>query len=239
MKDAFNKSREQASLLPRWQALWQRFGAEDTGLAAAGWQIIDAYSTGRHYHSQEHLASVLAELDWAKSALDKSGELSNISADARQRLFDTVELALWYHDVVYDAKAKDNEAQSRNLFLSDAKKFGLPAAIRDEVAALIDLTAHHKDAKTLAERLMTDCDLAVLGGSPAAFCKYDTGIRKEYAHVPPAVYKVARRDVLKSFLDQAHIFKTAAFRQKLEKAARKNLSGAIAPARRQSNQHRK
>ena len=231
MKNTFNNLNKRAPLLPRWQALWQRFGVENAGLAAAGQEVIKAYKDGRYYHSQDHLASVLIELDWAKGALEKSGELSGLSIDARQKLFDTVELALWYHDVVYDAQAKhgDNERKSRDLFLSDAEKFGLPAPIRQEIASLIDLTAHHKDAKTLAERLMTDCDLAVLGASPAVFHQYDLDIREEYKHVPLPDYKTARRDVLAGFLKQKPIFKTAAFRKKLEAQAEKNLKGAIGP----------
>jgi len=231
MKNTFNNLNKRDPLLPRWQALWQRFGIENAGLAAAGQQVIDAYGEGRYYHSQDHLASVLTELNWAKDALDKSGELSGLSTSERQELFDTVELALWYHDVVYDAKSRhgDNETQSRDLFLSDAEKFGLSVSVRQEIASLIDLTTHHKDAKTLTERLMTDCDLAILGASPAVFKKYDADIRKEYAHVPPDLYAIKRPEVLKGFLDQKPVFKTIAFQQKLEAQAEKNLENAITP----------
>jgi predicted metal-dependent HD superfamily phosphohydrolase len=231
MKNAFNNLNKRDPLLPRWQALWQRFGVENADLAAAGQDVIAAYGHGRYYHTQDHLASVLTELDWAKGALEKNGELSALSSDAKQKLFDTVELALWYHDVVYDVEAKhgDNEKQSRDLFLSDAEKFGLAASVRKEIASLIDLTAHNKDAKTLMERLMTDCDLAILGASPAVFRKYDADIRKEYAYVPETIYKTERINVLAGFLKQKPIFKTAAFRKKLEAQAEKNLTDAITP----------
>jgi predicted metal-dependent HD superfamily phosphohydrolase len=223
MKDAFNT----ATLLPRWQALWQRLGVEDAALQGAGRQLINRYTEGRFYHTEEHLQSVLAQLDWAKGALERSGELEGLSPAQRQKLFDTVEIAIWYHDAVYNPQENDNEARSRDLFLEDAKKFGLPEDVTRDAARLIDLTAHHKDAKTLMERLMTDCDLAVLGARPAVFNQYGAGVREEYAHVPPKVYKTERQKILEGFLDQPSVFKTAAFRQAFEAQAKRNLGAAI------------
>jgi predicted metal-dependent HD superfamily phosphohydrolase len=210
----------------RYAALWQRLGA--TPDAASGAALVSAYGgAGRHYHDKNHLQDVLEKLDWAKGALEKTGEVKDLSAPEKQKLYDTIELALWYHDAVYDAKAKDNEEQSRDLFLAHAKAAGLDAATQKEVAALIDLTKHHKNAKTFTERLMTDCDLAILGAPPAAFAAYDANIRKEYAHVPAPVYKNARRSVLKGFLDQPALFKTEAFQQQFDAQARLNLGTAV------------
>jgi predicted metal-dependent HD superfamily phosphohydrolase len=224
MKGKFNAT----SSLPRWQALWGRLGVEDARLAAAGRKVVACYGEkGRFYHAQDHLQAVLAQLDWARAALEKSGELAGLSPARKQRLFDTVELALWYHDIVYDPKARDNEEQSRDLFLADAEKFGLPAGVRRDVAKLIDLTAHHKDAKSLMECLMVDCDLAVLGAKPAVFRQYDADIRREYAHVEISLYKTARKGVLEGFLDQPSVFRTEAFRRKLEAQAQKNLAEAV------------
>jgi len=214
------------TLNERYISLWRRLGAEPG--AAAGAALVAAYDgPGRYYHSGVHLRDVLEKLDWAKTALEASGEIKHLAAPEKQKLFDTIELALWYHDAVYDAKAKDNEEKSRDLFLSHAEKPGIADDVKKEVAGLIELTKHHKNAKTLPERILVDCDLAILGASPAAFAAYDTDIRKEYAHVPAAVYKNARRSVLKGFLDQPHLFKTEAFHQTYDAPARANLGRAV------------
>ncbi|MDE1153121.1 MAG: hypothetical protein PW788_11345 [Micavibrio sp.] len=218
---------------PRFAALLSRFGATapEAGLDAAGTALLAAYSTPkRFYHTAAHLADVMEKLDWAKTALQDTGELDMMTPREAARMFDVIELALWYHDAVYDATLKDNEAKSRDWFLKDAKIFGLAEDLQRDVAALIDLTAHHKKAATLPERILTDCDLAILGAAPADFAVYDANIRKEYAHVPAAAYKTGRYNVLQGFLNQPQVFKTGAFRNKYEAAARANLSATPKPA---------
>lgn len=208
-------------LLIRYRALWQRFGVDDPALPAAGQRVIDAYhAPTRHYHDGAHLRDVLTKLDWARDAVQDT------TPEDRAQMFDIIELALWYHDVVYDATAKDNEAQSRDMMWTDARRFGLSDDIARTAADLIDLTAHHAQARTLPEKIMTDCDLAILGAHTAAFQKYDAGIRAEYAHVPAPLYQTVRRQVLKGFLDQPQIFKTEAFRTAFEAQARQNLRSA-------------
>lgn len=212
----------------RWNDLWWRLGVQSPDIPATGIRLIAEYSgPDRHYHSRVHLEDVLAKLDWAKTALENTAELPLLPED-RQKLFDTVELALWYHDVVYDATLKNNEQLSRDLFLTHAAHFGLPQAMQDNVARLIDITAKHKNAASLDERLMTDCDLAILGAPKAEFDAYDNNIRKEYAHVPAPAYKIGRKKVLQGFLDQPYIFKTQAFHDKYEAPARANLTAATA-----------
>lgn len=215
------------TLEQRYAALWARLGGAPDA-AAQGAAVVSAYNgAGRYYHNETHLKDVLDKLDWAKDALEKSGEVKHLSAPEKQKMFDTIELALWYHDAVYDGKAKDNEEKSRDLFLNHAEKSGIADDVKKDVAALIDLTKHHKNAKTLPECILTDCDLAILGAAPASFKAYDEGIRKEYAHVPATMYKGARRGVLKGFLDQPRLFKTEAFHAAYDAPARANLGQAV------------
>ena len=219
-------------LLARWLELWRRLGAEAPGLAKAGAAIISAHeSSGRFYHTRRHLEDVLQKLDWAKSALVATGDLAEVPEEERAVLFDTIELALWYHDAVYDAKEYDNEMKSRNLFLGDGAKNGLPDHIQREVAMLIDVTAKHKNARKLDERILCDCDLAILGAPKAEFDEYDANIRREYAHVPGLEYENARRRVLTGFLKQGKIFKTRAFQAEFGARARRNLMRRASPVR--------
>ncbi|HRJ66341.1 MAG TPA: hypothetical protein PLW48_04325 [Alphaproteobacteria bacterium] len=222
---------QNAPLVERFQSLWQRLGAEDgAGVAAAGARLLALYAApARAYHNQTHLEDVLAKLDWAQSALVHSGELSGLDSTARRRLFDTLALALFYHDAVYDAKAKDNEAQSREMMKRDAAAFGINNALIADAARLIDLTAHHGAAARLDEKIMADCDLAILGAAPEGFKKYDAAIRTEYAHVPAPLYAAGRAKVLQGFLDTPQLFKTRAFADSFDAAARRNLAAALTP----------
>lgn len=219
------------SLHGRYTALWQRLGVTHTGVAAAGERLLTLYQDpARAYHNLTHLDDVLSKLDWSKDALQKSGALAALDVAARQKMFDTIELALFYHDAIYDARAKDNEAQSRGLMQRDAAQFGLDAPIAADAARLIDLTAHHGQAQTLDEKIMADCDLAILGAAPEAFKKYDAEIRREYAHVPAPLYAAGRAKALRGFLQTPELFKTAAFAEAYDAAARRNLAAALAPA---------
>ncbi len=212
-------------LRQRWDAFWR--DANITPQKAhddAFNDIIAGYGgDGRPYHNLDHLRDVLQKLDWAKEALVKTGELSGLNDHETTTMFRAIEIALWYHDVVYDATRKDNEEQSRELFLKHAGHLGLDETTTALAAHLIDITAHHKDAKTLAERIMTDCDLAVLGASAAAFKIYDDNIRREYSHYDDDIYAVGRAQALGGFLKQEKIFKTDAFHQVYEEAAKNNL----------------
>lgn len=217
-------------LISRWRALWQRLGVDDAQLDGTGRDLLAAYGgAGRFYHSRKHLEDVFEKLDWGKTAFVAAGDLAEVPQGERPRLFDTIELALWYHDAVYDPKKKDNEAKSRDLFLADAKRYGLPEDLRTNIAQLIDVTASHKKASTLPEKILCDCDLAILGAPKDQFSEYDVNIRKEYAHVPEATYKTARRHVLGGFLRQKPIFRTKAFQGRFEEQARHNLESAARP----------
>jgi predicted metal-dependent HD superfamily phosphohydrolase len=219
-----------SALDARYTALWQRLGVSHPDVAAAGARLLTLYADpARAYHNQTHLQDVLEKLDWAKNALDQSGELQGLTPPLRQRMFDTIELALFYHDAVYDARAKDNEAQSRELMRRDAQILGLDPAMIADAARLIDLTAQHGQAAQLDEKIMADCDLAILGAAESTFKKYDDNIRREYAHVPAPLYAAGRAKVLRGFLDTPALFKTAAFAAQYDAPARRNLGAALAP----------
>jgi predicted metal-dependent HD superfamily phosphohydrolase len=217
-----------AALAARWRDSWQRFGIASQDVEAAGKPLLDAYAgPARFYHGLQHLEDVIWYLDWAKTAMMTTKELVELTPGERVKMFGEVELALFYHDAVYDPKTKDNEEKSRDWFLRDARRFGLPDDISEDVAHLIELTMHHKNAISLPECVMADCDLSILGAEPEKFRAYDKNIRREYAHVPAAAYKLGRRKVLQGFLDQPQIFKTRAFFKYYEAQARMNLQTAL------------
>lgn len=166
----------------------------------------------RAYHSLEHIRHCLALFDEVKAELDDP---------------DAIELALWFHDVIYDPKAGDNEAQSALWAKACLAKLGEEEALGDKVAALVQLTAHPAAAQSPDEGLLLDIDLAILGAAPAAFERYEQQIRQEYRHVPSLLYKVGRSKVLKSIARAPRLYHSEVFYQRFEKQARANLAKAI------------
>lgn len=197
---------------------WCRLGAACAPNFAA---VVARYAEPhRAYHT---LAHVLECLSW----LAASRELA-------ERPFE-VELALLYHDVVYDPGRVDNEARSADVFRDDARACGLPEAAASRIAALIESTAHQggapRDLRDADVALVHDIDLSILGASPHLFARYEAQIREEYRHVEEALFRAGRETVLRSFLETTSIYATPFFGQRLEAQARTNLGRSLAALR--------
>ncbi|OLV17649.1 HD domain-containing protein [Deinococcus marmoris] len=163
---------------------------------------------GRAYHNANHVRAML-------DALESRGVLTPALA-----------LAVWGHDLIYDARASDNEERSAEVFGGWLTSQSVSAELRQEVRALILATKHSAPPATRAEALLVDADLAILGASSDAFAAYDAAIRQEYAHVPTLLYRVGRKKVLRGFLNRERIYTTPEFAE-LEAQARANLAGAV------------
>ena len=135
------------------------------------------------------------------------------------------ELALWYHDAIYDPHRADNE--ERSAALATERLSHLPG-IAAAVAPLILATKHNHAPTAGDEALVVDIDLSILGAPEPAFVAYDTAIRREYRWVPRPLYRRKRREILQSFLDRRQIFATETFALRLERQARANLTKAVA-----------
>ncbi|WP_315923400.1 hypothetical protein [Mesorhizobium sp. SP-1A] len=172
---------------------------------------------GRHYHGLSHIEALLA-----------------LAAEYRALLSDpdAVEAAIWFHDAVYDSRAKDNEARSAEL--ARRKLAGKTAPERlARIAAMIEATATHElprfadPAKTRDAALFLDMDLSVLGAPQEVFDAYEQAIRREYAWVPEEAWRSGRTAVLQAFIQRPHIFHTEEFRNRFEKQARLNIARSL------------
>ncbi len=184
-------------------------------LPPAFWDEVRAhYATPpRAYHTFAHVQRVLDHV--AATPFDQPDE---------------VYLAAVFHDAVYDATAKDNEARSAGIAREAIARWGL-AVDADRVAALIELTARHGglvpgDVDEDAARFL-DCDMAVLGADDAEFDAYDAGVAEEYRAVPPDAYRAGRRAFLDKVLAKPRIFLSDRFHAALDARARANLRRAI------------
>lgn len=162
---------------------------------------------GRYYHTLRHLDHLLQEL-----------------VPHKQRIanWHTVVFAIVYHDVVYNTLKSNNEEKSAAFAEERLTSLSYPPAELARCKHLILATKKHaySDAET---NLFTDADLAILGSDPQTYKRYTEQIRAEYKLYPNLVYYPGRRKVLEHFLGMEQVYKTQAFSERYETAARKNL----------------
>lgn len=192
----------------------------------AAWPALlaAAYGEGRRaYHTVAHVAEVLRHLAWARARLGPAALDDEAS----------VVVAVLFHDAVYDARAKDNEARSAAL----AREALAAAPIADpaRVTELILATARHGAIDPGADRdlaLFLDCDMAILGAAEAPYDAYERGVAYEYAEAyPPAAFREGRAAFLEALAARPRLFATALFHDAYDAAARANLRRAIAALR--------
>lgn len=144
----------------------------------------------------------------------------------------SVQLAIFYHDAIYDPHASDNEAQSAILMAKELEK-AFPEDVLARTKALIIATATHQLVSKADSERTSDCayfldmDLSILGASQDDFAAYDNAIRQEYSFVPSEIYKPRRREILKNFTARERLYFTDYFHGMLDAQARENLAIAI------------
>lgn len=205
------------STLQRWHATWDALGAARSAtLDDLHRQLLARYAEPhRAYHTGQHLDECFACLDLY---LASSGEAPQRPAE--------IELALWFHDAVYDREG-DNEGRSAGWARDAALAAGLAPEAAARVHGLILCTRHAAEPPPGDAQVQVDVDLSILAAGPARFAEYEAQIRREYAWVPEPVFVHERRKVLQGFLDRPRIYATACFHERLEPAARANLAAAL------------
>ena len=200
----------------RWMNLWKRIGARGDARAVHD-DLVARYSEPhRAYHTLVHIGHCLDELE----------QVRQLAANP-----DALELALWYHDAIYDTRAKDNEERSAELALAAARNAALPDSFGKSMANLIAATKHTAIPADPDTRLLVDIDLAILGQPEDGFNEYERQIRREYEWVAEEAFVAGRSTILKSFLHRSAIYSTPFFRSKYEALARRNIARSLARLR--------
>jgi predicted metal-dependent HD superfamily phosphohydrolase len=200
--------------LDSWRRLWGELGATNISGGLLN-QLVAAYSERqRHYHTLQHLRECLAHFDAAASLARRPAQ---------------VELALWFHDAVYDPLRQDNEERSADWAQRSVVEAGCAPEIAHRVQALVLATkAHEARADDPDSQLLLDIDLAILGAAPGRFAEYERQVRAEYAHVPEADFRNGRARLLAAFLERPRLYATEAFHAALEQRARENIGRSLA-----------
>lgn len=195
-----------------WYRCWNGLDAQGDGVSIMR-SLLGAYAEPqRHYHTQQHLSECLA-------LFELHGRLAEHPAE--------VEIALWFHDAVYDVKVSDNEARSAAWARQALMQSGVCEERVERVEALIMATRHAVAPQGQDQQLLIDIDLSILGAPRSRFDEYEAQVRREYSWVPGMIYRRKRRDVLRGIAQRQHIYSTQALRDSLERSARENLAHSL------------
>ena len=193
--------------------MWAGLGAREAD-PALHLQLLACYSEPqRSYHSLQHLGECMRMLQPLRALAEHAAE---------------IELALWFHDAIYDTQRKDNEERSALWLRESAVAAGLPEAAVLRAQAMVLATGHRALPVTPDEKILIDVDLSILGAGPERFKQYEEQVQREYAWIPEPQRRARRKRILLSFLQREFIYSTEAMRQRLESRARANLRASVA-----------
>jgi predicted metal-dependent HD superfamily phosphohydrolase len=201
-------------LFSNWQHTLQAFGVDQLAAEKAFNCLVTAYSTpGRYYHTLKHIDRVFSTIQILQ------GYTNNLAA---------VQLASWFHDVVYDTEAQNNEEQSADYAFELLSNLDIPENTIATVTHLILNTKDHKAAvNDYDSQVLLDADLAIFASNPVQYEEYAHAIRQEYGWVAEADYITSRRQVLEGFLQRSRIYFTPLMSEFAEPSARGNIQGEI------------
>lgn len=196
----------------RFQQAWQSClldGAADDS-SDIHRRLIDAYlEPQRYYHSLEHIRHCHDMFDQCRALLQQP---------------QAIELAIWFHDAVFEPGKCDNERLSADLYLQ------LSAAVHDAptralVERLIMATLH--DGENLDDSdacYMVDIDLSSFGLPWPEFLRDSNNLRRENARLGDAEYYRKQTGFQTCLLARERFFQTDFFAERYEQQARDNLA---------------
>lgn len=208
MKDA----PENLTRLSRFQALWQRClipGANDHSEAIHERLLSGYREPNRHYHSVKHIEHCLAMFDQCQS----------LAKDA-----DSLELAVWFHDVILECGRCGNEARSAELYLELSA--GVHSdAMREAVRSLIMATLHDGSSLEQVDSIyMVDIDLSSFGLPWEEFLRDSLDLRTESPQLCDEDYHLNQTGFQRSLLARPRFYLSDFFHDRFEQCARNNLA---------------
>jgi predicted metal-dependent HD superfamily phosphohydrolase len=195
-----------------WRRTWQGLGLPRADLSMSHTLLGRYAEPHRKYHTRQHLDACLKHFEAVRHTATHPHE---------------IELALWFHDAVYDIPGAGNEAKSADWARDVLLAAGASNEVSARVHALVMATRHDTRPQTPDQEVLLDVDLAILGAPAALFDAYETQIRAEYASVPDDAFRRGRKRILEQFLARKRIFHTHHFSSRYEAQARANLCRSI------------
>lgn len=207
----------------RFRSLWNRCQKGDgAGVDADDVfkELHECYSEpGRHYHTPKHIEHCLAQFDLVADKMDDA---------------DSVEIAIWFHDLIFDVSANDNELRSARRFVELADD-SMEDEFKTRVYDLIMSTAPPRIPKTKDQEFMLDIDLSSFGLPWDDMLRDSIAVRQESEKLSDAEFFPGQRAFLESLVRREHFYFTDYFRSRIEDSARSNIKRYLKNLREQSN----
>lgn len=196
----------------RFTSLWKRCQSGGGSKADADdvyQEVYDYYSEpGRHYHTPRHIEHCLTQFDLASAEMEDA---------------DSVEMAIWFHDLIFDAQARDNELQSARRFVELAGD-SMDGEFKTRVYDLIMATAPPRIPKSKDQEFMLDIDLSSFGLPWTDMLRDSIAVRKESRQLTDAQFFPGQLAFLESLVGREHFYFTEYFRSRIEESARSNIN---------------
>jgi predicted metal-dependent HD superfamily phosphohydrolase len=198
----------------RFAAVWKRNHAGPGARPAAPlYDEIAAHygAPNRTYHTLGHVDDCLARLDTVATLVEDRH---------------AIEIAIWFHDVICDSGAPDNEARSSRWYLE--RSAGATPRFRLAVCRMILASRHAEPAVRLDSRYMVDIDLAGFGHPWPEFRRTTDLVRGEFPHKSDAEFARGLAPFMRSLVARESLYLTDFFRERCEATARRNVAQLIA-----------
>ena len=181
---------------------------DDESVIVESWDDLVLKYQNRSYHNLEHLYNLYHYL-----------------ANCKLENWESVQFAIFYHDIILDSTKMNNEIESANYFLSSklGKLLIGKGLIRSDVADMIIKSKHTIKTENSDQDYFLDADLSILGQNWNIYRIYTNQIRFEYNMFDDVEFRLGRKKVLEYFLNKDRIFRTDKFFNKFEKQARTNI----------------
>ncbi len=196
--------------LAEWQSTWNQL---DLPCPSSFAELKAHYDEShRAYHTLRHLRECFDHLDSVRHLAERAAE---------------IELAIWFHDAVYDPRHSDNEERSAVLAAEALIGAGADQRVMERIQNLILATKHTVIPTDPDAKFLVDIDLAILGAEVSRFDEYEQQIRHEYAWVPEVTFRQGRSSILSHFLNRPQLYLTDWFAERFEQSARGNLGRSL------------
>jgi len=196
-----------------WHSTWSELRLPEP-VADVLHELLRRYAEPhRAYHTAQHLEECRDAFEQARAGAEDAG---------------AVQIALWFHDAIYDTHRSDNEDRSADWAVRVLAGAGAASGLQESVRSLIRATTHNTAPGSRDAALTADIDLSILGSVPARFDEYERQVRREYAWVPEFAFRRARARILRELLARPRIYFTDSLHDLLDAPARANLARSVA-----------
>jgi predicted metal-dependent HD superfamily phosphohydrolase len=170
-------------------------------------ELMTVYSQPhRYYHNLKHVRQVLDCIDEVRM------QAQNLAV---------LQLVAWFHDVVYNPRARNNEENSVIYTSQVLQKLKLSTDLEKVKTIILRTKTHQYEGSDRDTQIFLDADLSILGSNLSEYQVYMAIIRCEYEWVSQQEYCRKRKMILEIFLTKKRIYKTDYFYKKLEKKREK------------------